>query len=242
MDMNFRMTRFGMENENTRENWIRDVLTQIPAGLKILDAGAGDQHHKELCSHLEYISQDSAEYDGKGNTQGLQTGAYDYGKLDIISDIISIPRDDKSFDAVLCTEVLEHIINPEEAIKELSRLIKPKGRLILTAPFASLTHFAPQHFMTGFNIYWYNNILPKYGLKIIFAAAYGDYFEYLAQELNRIYTVANTYCPAAAVTNEGELTALEIITRMLMRFNINSNGASSELLCYGFLIIGEKEN
>ena len=231
-----------MENENTREKWIYDALTQIPPGLKILDAGAGDQHHKQWCSHLEYVSQDSAQYDGKGNGAGFHTGTYEYGELDIISDIVSIPREDKSFDAILCTEVLEHIISPEEAIRELSRLLKPKGRLILSAPFDSLTHFAPQHYFTGFNIYWYANILPKYNLKIIYSVPYGDYFEYLAQELNRIFTVANKYCPAAAVTNNEEIKALETIMRMLMRFNANSNGASSELLCYGYLIIGEKEN
>jgi len=242
MNTSFKITEFGTENENTREGWIRDVLTQIPAGLKILDAGAGDQHHKQWCSHLEYVSQDSAQYDGKGNGVGFHTGTYEYGKLDIYSDIVAIPREDKSFDAVLCTEVLEHIPNPEEAIKELSRLLKPKGRLILSAPFNSLTHFAPQHFVTGFNIYWYANILPKYGLKLIFSAAYGDYFEYLAQELHRISTVANRYCPAAAVTSVEETNALGTIMRMLIRFNANSNGASSELLCYGYLIIGEKEN
>lgn len=36
----------------------------------------------------------------------------DYGQLDIISDIASIPREDESFDAEMCTEVFEHIVNP----------------------------------------------------------------------------------------------------------------------------------
>lgn len=232
---------FGVDNEALRENWIRKVLSDIPKGYNILDAGAGDQHHKPWCSHLKYISQDLANYDGKGNSAGLQTGTYDYGKLDIISDIISIPLKSESFEAVLCSEVLEHVLHPEKAIEEMSRLIKKGGRLILTAPFSSLTHFAPYHYDTGFNVYWYREILPLYGLRLIHITAYGDYFQYLAQELHRLEAVANTYCEAAAMTSKLEEDSINAILRMLNRFSANSEGKSSQLLCYGYLIIGEKE-
>jgi len=63
--------------------------------------------------------------------------------VDVISDITSIPLPDASFDACLCTEVLEHLPHPIEALRELARLLRPGGRLILTAPFCSLTHFSP---------------------------------------------------------------------------------------------------
>ena len=149
----------GISNESTRERWLEKALKSIPENSRILDAGAGTQQYRKFCKHLDYVSQDFGEYDGQGDSAGLQMGEFDYGKLDIVSDITSIPEPDSSFDSIMCIEVLEHLPDPVQAIKEFSRLIKPKGHLILTAPFCSLTHFAPYHFSTGFNRYWYEKHL-----------------------------------------------------------------------------------
>ena len=145
----------GKNNEVNRNKWIEVTLKKVPSGLRILDAGAGNQQFRRFCLHLVYVSQDFGKYDGKGDEVGLQTGEFDYGKTDIVSDIIAIPQPDASFDAIMCTEVLEHLPMPEAAIQEFSRLLKDSGHLILTAPFCSLTHFAPYHYTTGFNRYYY---------------------------------------------------------------------------------------
>lgn len=242
MITDYNLINFGLSNEYLREVWVKNRLSEIPEGYEILDAGAGDQHHKPWCSHLKYTAQDLGEYDGVGNGVGLQTNTYNYGKLDIISRIEELPCANESFYAVLCTEVLEHIPNPEEAIKEIARVLKPEGRLILTAPFCSITHFAPFYFETGFSEYWYKKVLPLYGLRIEMLQNYGDYFEYLAQEIHRIYTVANTFCGEAALTNKTETDALNTVLRMLDRYSINSDKKSSQLLCYGYLVVAKKEN
>ena len=136
----------GMKNEQTREMWIEKTLKEIAKGQRILDAGAGQLKHKAFCSHLNYVSQDFAQYDGTGDGKGLQTDSWDTSKIDIVSDIIDIPEPNEAFDVIMCTEVFEHLVNPVLAIKEFARLLKPKGKMILTAPFCSLTHFAPYHF------------------------------------------------------------------------------------------------
>src|SRR5206468_2559034 len=97
---------------------------------------------------------------------GLQMTAWDYGKLDIVSDIAAIPEPDGSFDAILCSEVLEHVPDAVKVIGELARLLRSGGTLILTAPFNSMTHFAPYHFSTGFSRYFYEHHLPASGLTI----------------------------------------------------------------------------
>ena len=145
----------GTNNEVTRLKWLAETLKRIPQGSRILDAGAGELAQKKYCAHLNYISQDFAKYDGKGNNTGLQTQDWDNSKIDIVSDITSIPQPDASFDAIMCVEVFEHLPDPIAAIKEFSRLLRKNGTLILTAPFCSLTHFAPYHFYSGFNKYYY---------------------------------------------------------------------------------------
>ena len=133
---------------------MKKTLADIPSGSRILDAGAGELRKKPLCDHLEYVSQDLCQYDGKGDGLRLQKGQWDKTRIDLVCDINAIPEPDASFDAILCSEVLEHIPDPLKALDEFSRLLKPAGKLILTAPFSSLVHFAPQHFCTGFSRYW----------------------------------------------------------------------------------------
>ena len=110
----------------------------------------------------------------------------------MLSDICSIPLKDNSFDTILCTEVLEHLPDPNKAINELTRLLKSGGKLILTAPFASLVHFAPYHYCSGFSRYWYEyHLLEMY--KIDEIVANGDWYDYLEQELMRLpYLSSNT--------------------------------------------------
>jgi SAM-dependent methyltransferase len=160
------LSTVGRGNQQNREIWLEKTLQKIPDNARILDAGAGEQKYKKYCSHLQYNSQDFAQYDGKGDGSGLQTGSWDQSQLDIISDIIHIPEPDSSFDAIMCIEVFEHLPEPIKAIQEFARLLKPGGHLIITAPFCTLTHFAPYHFYTGFNRYFYQEHLPKSGFEI----------------------------------------------------------------------------
>ena len=171
-----------------RQLWVKKTLLNVPKGNRILDAGAGEQQYKQYCSHLNYVSQDFNEYDGVGDNEGLQTGKWDVSKTDIISDIVEIPEKDASFDTIICTEVFEHIPDPIAALDELYRLLRPGGELILTAPFASLTHFAPFHYCTGFSKYWYEYHLPKTGFTITEITPNGDYSAIVAQELVRMTT------------------------------------------------------
>ncbi|HET6991949.1 MAG TPA: class I SAM-dependent methyltransferase, partial [Bacteroidia bacterium] len=121
-----------MSNESNRMEWIQKQLKKLPAGSRILDAGAGEQPHRPYCAHLNYVSQDFAQYNPEKLDSGLQMEKWDYGKLDIISDITAIPEPDGSFDAILCSEVFEHIPDPNAAVKEFSRLLRKGGTLILT--------------------------------------------------------------------------------------------------------------
>ena len=179
----------GTKNLIDRQMWVKDALLSVPKENRILDAGAGEQQFRQYCSHLNYVSQDFNEYEGKGNDEGIQTGEWDVSKTDIISDILKIPKPDASFDTILCTEVLEHIPDPISALSEFHRLLKSGGEVIITAPFNSLTHFAPYHYCTGINKYFYEHHLSKLGFTITEITANGDWSEYFSQELRRLLTI-----------------------------------------------------
>ena len=84
-----------------------------------------------------------------------------YGKIDFVSDILNIPVPDKSYDVILCTEVIEHIPDPISAIKEISRILKTDGTLLITAPLQSGLHQEPYHFYGGYTKYWYQKFLTE---------------------------------------------------------------------------------
>jgi SAM-dependent methyltransferase len=227
----------GTGNESARAAWVERMLARIPPGSRILDAGAGERRFRRFCSHLEYVSQDFARYDGKGDGRGLQTGDWSRDDLDIVCDITRIPEPDGSFDAILCTEVFEHLPQPLLGLWEFSRLLRFDGFLILTAPFCSLTHFAPHHYYSGFNRYFFEIHLPTHGFEILHIEENGDYFEYLAQEIRRLPEVAARY--AGDRPGRLEKFALNRALAMLDRFHREDSG-SSELLNYGFHVLARK--
>ena len=94
----------GLNGGKDRELWLEKALLKIPDGSKVLDAGAGEGSHRKYCSHLEYYSQDIAEYDGLGDEKGLHKGSRDYSALDIIADLEDLPIEKETFDGVMCIE------------------------------------------------------------------------------------------------------------------------------------------
>ena len=228
---------FGRDNEARRLEWLRTTLAGLPSGLRVLDAGAGELRNRAFCSHLTYVSQDLCQYEGTGDGSALQTGQWDTTRIDIVSDIVSIPVPDGAFDVVLCTEVLEHLPDPLTAVRELVRLLKTDGRLIITAPFCSLTHFAPHHFSTGLSRYWYEAHLRDAGCEVETMAHNGGWPDFIAQELWRLPWIGRTYTGrilgwAALICALPTLVAL----RVLKAFD----RGSPELLTFGWHVVARK--
>ena len=51
------MSGVGTDNDANREAWLKDQLARIPAGWRLLDAGAGEQRFRKYCGHLAYVAQ-----------------------------------------------------------------------------------------------------------------------------------------------------------------------------------------
>ena len=94
-------------NHFHRNDWVRKQLRTIIPAARLLDAGCGGQPFRKYCNHLDYVSQDFGNLDAESHIIGRA-----YGPIDYLCDITKIPIDDASIDAVLCTEVFEHIPDP----------------------------------------------------------------------------------------------------------------------------------
>lgn len=218
------------DNQMSRDEFIIAELNKIPAGKVLLDAGCGSQRYKEHCRHLVYKAQDFGKFkvDQLPSLSAFKE-EYKYGKIDYQGDIWQINEQDRSFDAILCTEVFEHIAYPIETVKEFSRLLKKGGKLILTAPSNCLRHMDPYFFYSGFSNRWYEEILAKNGFRIDLIKPEGDYYSWMRAELVRIIKGINVF------------TSIFLFPAFIYFSLKNKTAESVATLCEGYYIIATKE-
>ncbi|MCR2745218.1 class I SAM-dependent methyltransferase [Limnobacter parvus] len=224
-------------NEINRQAWLRKILNGLPAGVRLLDAGAGELRNRRYCEHLEYVSQDFCQYHGSlggASKEGLHSKKWDTSCIDLVSDIMAIPAPDASFDVILCSEVLEHVPEPTKALDEFTRLLKPGGVLILTAPFASNVHMAPYHYCSGFSKYWYEYHLPNRGFCIETLVANGDWYGVLQQEIARLGGFERQR------RNWSWPLAYAYALLGLAYFKLRGNRCAKDVACFGWLCVAVK--
>lgn len=66
--------------------------------------------------------------------------------VDVFADGNHLPFGDATVDTVLATEVLEHLPDPRRCVREMARVLKPGGRLLLTVPFQQPLHELPSDY------------------------------------------------------------------------------------------------
>jgi SAM-dependent methyltransferase len=135
----------------------------------ILDVGSGLAPYRELFSHTSYTTCD---WD-----QSLYSPEV---PPDIVAPADNIPVEDESFDAVLCTEVLEHVPAPWEVLSEFHRIIRPGGAVWITVPFTWPLHEQP-HDYYRYTEFGLRHLLEKAGFSQIDVAALSDTFSTLSQ-------------------------------------------------------------
>ena len=226
-------------NELNRQAWLKKTLLALPHGTRLLDAGAGELKNRQYCGHLDYVSQDFCQYEGAGGRgtpdEGLQLTSWDTSRIDLVSDITAIPAEDTSFDAILCSEVLEHVPEPMHALDEFTRLLKPGGVLVLTAPFGSNVHMAPYHYCSGFSKFWYQHHLIKRGFEIKELRANGDWYALLRQEITRLGGLERER------RNWAWPLAYAYALLGLAYFKLRSDKKAKDLACFGWQCVAAKQ-
>lgn len=123
---------------NPSRVWLkREIETfsaSLPKGSRVLDAGAGNQIYKPIFADHLYETADFEKVDKE------------YVKSTYVCDLGDIPVPDAYFDAVLFSQVMEHLPNPGAVLKEFNRILKPGARLFYSAPLLYEEHEKPYDF------------------------------------------------------------------------------------------------
>jgi SAM-dependent methyltransferase len=124
---------------NSSRGYLREFLGRAAESVKpgdlVLDAGAGRAQYRGLFAHARYETADFLAVPGKA-----------YRSPEYVCDLSAIPVEDARFDHVVCTQVLEHLPDPAAVLAEFHRVLKPGGRLWLTAPLFYAEHERPYDF------------------------------------------------------------------------------------------------
>jgi len=97
--------------------------------FRLLDVGCGEMPYLSLFEpHTREVV-------------GMDT--WDNPRASLQGPIEAIPAPDASFDVVLCAQVLEHVAHPAQGIRELSRVTRPGGRVLLSTHGATVYHPNP---------------------------------------------------------------------------------------------------
>jgi SAM-dependent methyltransferase len=127
---------------------------RILSGM-LLDIGCGKKPYAAYLSNVtSYIGLD------------MPFSMHGHSDIDVFGTGLDLPFAAGSFDNILCTEVLEHTAQPVVALREMYRVVKPGGSLLLTVPFSEQLHEEPYDFYR-FTIHGIRTLLNSSGWQII---------------------------------------------------------------------------
>lgn len=132
---------------------------------RVLDAGAGRRAYRAMlegcCDACE--SLDIADAEG----------------LDHVADLQATGLPDGAYDAVFCTQVLQHLPEPGLALGEIARILKPGGRVVISAPHLVWLHNEPHDYLR-FTCHGLRHLLSTVGLTEVAIEPVGGLICFLA--------------------------------------------------------------
>lgn len=130
------------------------------ASGKLLDIGCGNKPYKEMFDDIteEYIGCDVVQSN--------------MNMVDILCEATNIPLENSSFNTIFSTQVIEHVADHQQMIREAHRLLKDEGVFIVSGPLYWHIHEEPFDFFR-FTKYGFQHILENNGFEVIEILANG---------------------------------------------------------------------
>jgi SAM-dependent methyltransferase len=186
-------------------------------GARVLDVGCGFKPYEPLFSPYatRYVGVDSG----------------DHAAPDVVGPAEALPIEDGSFDVVVCSQVLEHVDDPAQVVRELFRVTAPGGRVLASTHGVHVYHPSPQDLWrwthAGLERLFDDNgdwasisVRPGAGTTATLGYLLGTYLDLVAQRLhaqrlaalpialiNRVAAAVDARSPQLAGLGPGTLTA-----------------------------------
>ena len=139
-----------------REPQVRDYRTQ--ASIEACRQVTEDQPEGAVCLSIG---------GGPGRTEGFtNVNIGSFPNVDVVADAHALPYADGSVHAVYCEAVIEHLYDPQQAVKEMLRVLKPGGMVFAATPFMQPYHGYPHHYQ-NFTLQGQENLFQRAGFHLL---------------------------------------------------------------------------
>lgn len=157
-------------------NALWTVMAQLgpKLGGALLDVGCGSSPYRELFHCETYTGMDIDSPDARSR-----------GVADVFYDGRRFPQSSQSVGSVVCTQVLEHVFEPDAFLTEVARVLVPGGQLLLTVPFVWDEHEQPWDF-ARYSSFGVVSLLQRNGFRVIEQRK-------LAADSSLLFQLANAY-------------------------------------------------
>lgn len=166
------LRRYAYSFEALIEDSVTDLAARLPAGARVLDAGAGEGQYSAHFQSQRYTGVDL----------GIGDAGWNYAGLDAVADLCALPFAGGTFDAALNIVTLEHLREPGRALRETARVLRPGGILLLVAPLDWEVHQAPHDYFR-YTRHGLEYLLAQAGLEVKEMTAAGGLFRLLSRRL-----------------------------------------------------------
>jgi SAM-dependent methyltransferase len=189
-----------------RRDLYKHIRRQVPVlSGKLLDFGCGRKPYQNLFSVNSYTGVD---VENTGHNHSLS-------KVDVYYDGKHLPFGDASFDALFCSEVLEHVFNPDEILPEIRRVLKQGSQVLITTPFCWNEHEVPFDY-ARYSSFGMIHLLEKNGFRVKKLIKSG-HFSVVYFQLGALYfyEIFKKYGTAGKVLAQLFITPINLIGTMI---------------------------
>ena len=153
----------------------------------LLDYGCGSKPYQTLFTKVDsYVGVD------------LENEGHDHSteEIDFFYDGKTLPFADETFDSLFSSEVLEHVPDIDQSLKEIRRVLKPRGRVLITVPFVWTEHELPLDFRR-FTQGGIEKIMSDHGFEVLQSQKAGSFvgviFQMIMMYLHTLLYTSNKY-------------------------------------------------